>query len=48
MAATAGLFPSLDKEGWRNAPGWFDSGELNSRALQQAGEGSAFQDFRLR
>jgi len=22
----AGVIPSLDKEGWREAPGWFDAG----------------------
>ena len=22
----AGVIPSLDKEGWRDAPGWFDAG----------------------
>ena len=31
--AAVGLFPSLSEEGWRNTPGWFDSEELNSPAL---------------
>jgi len=30
MAIAVGLFPSLVKEGWRNAPGWFDSENLTA------------------
>ena len=25
MEGVSGSFPSLDKEGWREAPGWFDA-----------------------
>ncbi len=27
-------FPSLDKEGWRAAPGWFDLADFDSPALR--------------
>src|SRR5206468_9041795 len=30
-----GVFPSLDKEGWREAPGWFDQSARPPRRLRR-------------